>query len=49
MIELWDTSALILAARDKTVAIMESHKPEPLPDQVKQNIAAILEKGRQPH
>jgi len=36
------TSVLL---RDKTVAIMESHKPEPLPDQVKQNVAQILEKS----
>lgn len=31
--------------RDKTVAIIESHRPQPLPDEVRQQIAYILERG----
>ena len=31
--------------RDKTIALMESHRPEPLPDQVKQSVARIVAQG----
>jgi len=29
--------------RDKTISLMESHQPEPLPDAVREEIAYILE------
>ena len=38
------TSVLL---REKTISLMESHKPEPLPDRVRQNVAAILEKSKE--
>ncbi len=31
--------------RDKTMAVLDSHQPEPLPDSVKEEIAYILNKG----
>jgi len=32
--------------RDKTIAILDSHKPEPLPDKVREEVAYILKQGK---